>query len=73
MRNGCKLYAILALNEKGVVEGLENLSLVREFADVFPKELLGLPPERELEFTINLKLRTELIARTPYRMLTSKL
>jgi hypothetical protein len=35
MHKGCKLYAILALNEKGVAEGLEHLPMVREFADVF--------------------------------------
>jgi hypothetical protein len=35
---------------------------------VFPDELLSFPPERELEFTIDLKLRTEPIARTPYRI-----
>jgi hypothetical protein len=28
MRNGCKLYAILELKKKGVVEGLENLPVV---------------------------------------------
>jgi hypothetical protein len=28
MSKGCKLYAILALNEKGEVKGLENLSIV---------------------------------------------
>jgi hypothetical protein len=73
MRKGCKLYSILALNEKGVVEGLEHLPVVKEFADVFPKELPGMPPERELEFTIDLKLGTEPIARTPNRMLTPEL
>jgi hypothetical protein len=30
MHKGCKLYAILALNEKGVAEGLEHLPVVRE-------------------------------------------
>jgi hypothetical protein len=70
---GGKLYAILALNEKGVVEGLEHLPVVKEFADVFPKELPRMPPERELEFTIDLKLGTEPIARTPYRMSTPEL
>jgi hypothetical protein len=73
MCKGCKLYAILALNEKGEVEGLENLPVVQEFADVFPEELPGLPPERELEFTIDLKPGTEPIARTPYRMSTPEL
>jgi hypothetical protein len=66
MRNGCKIYAILALNEKGVVEGLEHLPVVREFADIFPEELPRMSPERELDFTIDLKLGTELKARTHY-------
>jgi hypothetical protein len=73
MCKGCKLYAILALNDKGMVEGLENLPVVREFVDVFPEELPGFRPERELEFTIDLKPGTEPIARTPYRMSTPEL
>jgi hypothetical protein len=73
MRKGCKLYAILVLNEKGVAEGLEHLPGVKESADVFPEELPGMPPERELEFTIELKPRIEPIARTPYRMSTLEL
>jgi hypothetical protein len=73
MRKWCNLSAILALNEKGVAEGLEHLPLVKEFADVFPEELPGMPPERELEFTIDLKPGTEPIARTPYRMSTPEL
>jgi hypothetical protein len=44
MCKGCNIYAILALNEKGVVEGLEHLPVVREFADIFPEELPGMPP-----------------------------
>jgi hypothetical protein len=66
MRNGCNIYAILALNEKGVVEGLEHLPVVREFADIFPEELPRMSPERELDFTIDLKLGTELKARMHY-------
>jgi hypothetical protein len=58
MCKGCKIYAILVLNDKGVVEGLENLSVVREFADVFSEDLTGMMLERKLEFTIDLKLRT---------------
>jgi hypothetical protein len=38
MRRGKKLYAILALNKKGKVEGIKNLLVVQEFADVFPEE-----------------------------------
>jgi len=66
------LYAILALNKKGDTKGLKNLPLVLDFVDVFPEELPGLPPERKLEFTIDLKPRMKPIARTSYRMSTSK-
>jgi hypothetical protein len=47
MRKGCKLYALLALNDKGLVEGLEDLPVVREFADVFPEELPRLSPKED--------------------------
>ena len=73
MHKGCKIYVILSLNEKGVAEGLEHLPVVKDFADVFLEELPGMPPERELEFTIDLKLGTKPIARTPYRMSTPEL
>jgi hypothetical protein len=73
MRKRCKIYVILALNKKGVVEGLEHLPVVRDFADIFPEELPGILPERELYFTIDLKPGTEPIARMPYRMSTSEL
>jgi hypothetical protein len=73
MRKGCKLYVIFALNEKEVAEGLEHLLVVKEFADIFPEELPGMPPKMELEFTIDLKPGTEPIARTPYRMSTPEL
>ena len=71
--NGCKIYVILTLNKKGVVEGLKHLLVVREFANVFLKELPGMSSERELEFTIDLKLGTKPIARMPYRMSTPEL
>jgi hypothetical protein len=41
--------------------------------DVFPEELPRMSPERELEFTIDLELGTEPIARMPYWMSTSEL
>jgi hypothetical protein len=73
MHKGCNIYAILVLNEKGVTEGLENLPVEREFADLFPEESPEMPRERELESTIDLKPKNEPIARTPYRMSTPEL
>ncbi|GJU52933.1 hypothetical protein Tco_1226647 [Tanacetum coccineum] len=47
---------------------IENLSVVHEFADVFPDELPGLPPAREIEFGIELISGAEPISKAPYRM-----
>ena len=42
--------------------------MVCEFSDVFPEELPGLPPNREVEFKIELVPGTAPISRRPYRM-----
>nr|GFB90930.1 reverse transcriptase [Tanacetum cinerariifolium] len=46
---------------------IENLSIVRKFADVFLDELPGLPPAREIEFGIELIPGAEPISKAPYR------
>ncbi|TYK27113.1 hypothetical protein E5676_scaffold478G00020 [Cucumis melo var. makuwa] len=43
-------------------------SVVREYPDVFPDELLGIPPLKEVDFDIELELGTVPISRAPYRM-----
>ena len=42
--------------------------MVREYEDVFPEELPGLPPPREIEFSIELVPGTQPISIPPYRM-----
>ena len=42
--------------------------MVCEYEDVFPDELLGLPPHRDVDFTIELHPSTSLISMTPRRM-----
>ena len=49
------------------------MEVVREFGDVIPKELLGLPPDRQLEFTIELEPGRTLISKAPYRMAPKEL
>jgi hypothetical protein len=51
---------------KGV--SLEDVPVVREYTDVFPEELSGLPPDRDVEFLIELLPGTEPIAKRPYKM-----
>jgi len=47
---------------------LKNITVVQNFSEVFPNDIPGLLPNREIEFSINLMLETELISITPYRM-----
>jgi hypothetical protein len=56
-----------ALNATIVLE-LEAIPVVCEFPNVFPKELPGLPPDREVEFVIELFPRTASVSKRPYRM-----
>ncbi|KAL0544091.1 hypothetical protein IC582_019202 [Cucumis melo] len=52
---------------------LSSEPVVREYPDVFPDELPGLPPPRELKFTIELEPNTAPISRTLYRMAPAEL
>ena len=47
---------------------LEDVRVVSEYTDVFPEELPGIPPQRDIEFTIELLLGTGPIAKASYRM-----
>jgi hypothetical protein len=47
---------------------IEDIDVVREFLDVFPDDLPGMPPERAIEFKIELQPGTAPIAKTPYKM-----
>jgi hypothetical protein len=51
-----------------ITSQLEEIPVVREFADVFPDELLGMPPDRDVEFVIELQPGTAPISKRPYRM-----
>jgi hypothetical protein len=51
---------------------VSNAPIVREFPDVFPDELHGVPPEREVEVNIDVLIGTSSIAQSPYRMTPAK-
>ncbi|KAI3794785.1 hypothetical protein L1987_37424 [Smallanthus sonchifolius] len=72
----CKGHtAILALVADKSTEGkkLEDIPIVREFPEVFPEDLPGLPPHRQVEFQIDLTPGAAPIARAPYRLAPSEL
>jgi hypothetical protein len=47
---------------------VERIPVVCEYLDVFPDELPGMPPDRDIEFAIDLQLGTAPISKRPYRM-----
>ena len=49
------------------------MHVVCKFPDVFPEELPGLPPDREIEFEIELLPGTTPISKAPYRMAPAEL
>ncbi|GKA83808.1 ty3-gypsy retrotransposon protein [Tanacetum coccineum] len=67
--HGCLVFWLLVHGDTSLESpNIENLFVVREFADVFPDELPGLPPAREIEFGIELIPGAEPISKAPYRM-----
>nr|GEW77673.1 reverse transcriptase domain-containing protein [Tanacetum cinerariifolium] len=52
---------------------LNLISVVKEFPDIFPKDLPGLPPIRQVEFQIDLIPGTAPVARAPYRLAPSEM
>jgi hypothetical protein len=51
-----------------IVQEIQDIPMVCEFPDVFPNDLPRLPPERDVEFIIELKPGTTPISRRSYRM-----
>ena len=47
---------------------IHTIPVVNEFEDVFPKDLPGLPPDREIEFAIDLAPGTAPVSKAPYRL-----
>jgi hypothetical protein len=61
---GCTRSCAFALIESPV----ERIPVVCEYPDVFPNELPGMPPDRDIEFAIELQFGTAPISKRPYRM-----
>ena len=72
VRKGCKAYAVTITDEASKSEKdklkIEDIPVLNEFTDVFPEEIPGLPPKRELDFTIELVPGAVPSSKAPYRM-----
>ncbi|XP_075080099.1 uncharacterized protein LOC142165444 [Nicotiana tabacum] len=73
LKKGCLgLLAIVSDTRKETIS-IETVPVVREFSDVFPEDLLGLPPVRKIDFSIDLLPDTQPISIPPYRMAPAEL
>ena len=54
LRKGCETFFSLILDSKKGQVDVEKILVVREFLDVFPEELPGIPPEREVDLSIEI-------------------
>ncbi|GJU83920.1 putative reverse transcriptase domain-containing protein [Tanacetum coccineum] len=61
------------MEKKSDEKRLEDIPVVREFPEVFPEDLPGLPPVRQVEFQIDLIPGAALVARAPYRLNPSEM
>ena len=73
LHKGCQGYLAYVVETGKEGTSMDEILVVREFPDVFSDDIAGLPPEREVEFTIDLIPGTEHISIPPYRMAPAEL
>ncbi|GJU74244.1 putative reverse transcriptase domain-containing protein [Tanacetum coccineum] len=77
MLKGCPVFlanvTIKETEDKSKKKRLEDVPIVRDFPDVFPEDLPGLPPTRQVEFQIDMIPGAAPVARAPYRLTPSEM
>nr|XP_009766337.1 PREDICTED: uncharacterized protein LOC104217729 [Nicotiana sylvestris] len=73
LKKGCLGLLDIVNNTRKKTVSIENVPVVKEFSDVFPEDLPGLPPVREIDFGIDLLPDTQPISMVSYRMAPSEL
>nr|GFA49909.1 putative reverse transcriptase domain-containing protein [Tanacetum cinerariifolium] len=61
------------MNAKVDEPRISDIPVVRDFTDVFPEDLSGLPPQRQVEFRIDLIPGATPVAKSPYSLAPSKM
>ena len=73
MRKGCEIFLAVILDSKRGQVDIEKIPVVREFPDVFPEELPGIPLEREVDLAIKIVPRIVPMSGAPHRMAPTEL
>ena len=72
--SGCQGYLVTVVDTTYVEKSKpEEIAVVQEFSDVFPEELPGIPPDREISFEIELLPGSAPVSKAPYRMAPAEL
>ncbi|WVZ89988.1 hypothetical protein U9M48_036329 [Paspalum notatum var. saurae] len=66
-------HTVNVADAQGDAQALAKIPVVCDYPDVFPEELPGLPPDRDVEFKIDLVLGIAPVSRGPYRMAPDEL
>ncbi|GKD98261.1 hypothetical protein Tco_1382158, partial [Tanacetum coccineum] len=70
---GYQVFVAQVMEKKSDEKRQEDIPVAREFPEVFPEDLPGLPPVRQVEFQINLMPGVAPVARAPYRLAPSEM
>ena len=70
---GCLAFLAHLRDDITQVPSIESVSVVREFLDVFPTDLPGMPPDRDIDFCIDLEPGTHPISIPPCRIAPAEL
>ncbi|KAJ9544925.1 hypothetical protein OSB04_024632 [Centaurea solstitialis] len=73
LRKECVAFMAHVVDKKAEEKSIQDIPVVREFPEVFPEELPGLPPPRQVEFHIDLIPGAGPIAKSPYRLAPSEM
>ena len=68
MWKGCEAYLAYVIEMEKARPSVSDIPTDSNFLDIFPEELPGLPPQREIEFAIDVVPGATLASITPYRM-----
>ncbi|GJQ98474.1 putative reverse transcriptase domain-containing protein [Tanacetum coccineum] len=73
IERGCQMFVAYVTAKKSKEKRLEDVPVIHNFPEVFPDDLLGLLPPRQVEFRIDLVLGAAPVVRAPYRLAPSEM
>ncbi|KAI3726660.1 hypothetical protein L1987_66459 [Smallanthus sonchifolius] len=73
LRKNYVAFLANVVEKKGKGKNIQDIPVIREFPEVFPEDLPGLPPMRQVEFRIDLIPGANPVAKSPYRLAPSEM